>query len=82
MPSNICVLGRVLGRWFWSFEGRIVLKMIISKEKESHSKYNPQLDNANRDVLFKDKIDRVKHFLTEKGMLVASENKETKNASV
>jgi hypothetical protein len=63
-----------LGRWFWSFEGRIVLKMIISKEKESHFKYNPQLDNANRDVLFKDEIDRVKHFLTE--------NKETKTASV
>jgi hypothetical protein len=82
MPSNICVLGRVLGRWFWSFEGRIVLKMIISKEKESHFKYNPRLDNANRDVLFKDKIERAKHFLTEKGMLVASENKETKTASV
>ncbi len=52
------------------------------KEKESHFKYNPRLDNVNRDMLFKDKIDRDKRFLTEKGMLVASENKETKNASV
>lgn len=52
--------------------------MIISKEKESHFKYNSRLDNANRDILFKDKIDRAKHFLTEKGLLVASENKETK----
>jgi hypothetical protein len=56
--------------------------MIISKEKESHFEYNPRLDNVNRDILFKDKIDRAKHFLTEKGMLVASKNKETKNASV
>jgi hypothetical protein len=56
--------------------------MIISKEQESHSKYNPRLDNVNRDILFKDKIDRAKRFLTEKGMLISSDNKETKNASV
>jgi hypothetical protein len=44
--------------------------MIISKEKESHFKYNPRLDNANRDILFKDKVEKAKHFLIEKGMLI------------
>jgi hypothetical protein len=49
--------------------------MIISKEKKSHFKYNPRLDNANHSILFKDKVDRAKHFLTEKGMLITTENK-------
>lgn len=57
--------------------------MIISKNKETTFEYNPRLDNANRDVLFKDKIERAKKFLSERGMLVAKENiKSNKEASV
>ena len=57
--------------------------MIISKNKDTAFQYNPRLDNLNRDTLFKDKIDRAKKFLSERGMLVAKENiKSTKEASV
>lgn len=57
--------------------------MIISKNKEANFQYNPRLDNLNRDTLFKDKIDRAKKFLSERGMLVAKENiKSNKKASV
>jgi hypothetical protein len=57
--------------------------MIISKNKETNFQYNPRLDNLNRDTLFKDKIDRAKKFLSERGMLVVKENtKSNKEASV
>ena len=57
--------------------------MIISKNKDTAFQYNPRLDNLNRDTLFKDKIDRAKEFLSERGMLVAKENiKSNKEASV
>jgi hypothetical protein len=57
--------------------------MIISKNKETNFQYNPRLDNINRDTLFKDKIDRAKKFLSERGMLVTKENiKSNKKASV
>ena len=57
--------------------------MIISKNKETKFQYNPRLDDINRDILFKDKIDKAKKFLSERGMLVAKENtKSNKEASV
>ena len=57
--------------------------MIISKNKEVKFQYNPRLDDINRDILFKDKIDKAKKFLSERGMLVAKENtKSNKEASV
>jgi hypothetical protein len=57
--------------------------MIILKNKEVSFQYNPRLDNVSRDTLFKDKIDRAKKFLSERGMLVAEENiKSNKKASV
>jgi len=57
--------------------------MIISKNKEINFQYNHRLDNVNRGALFKDKIDRAKKFLSERGMLVTEENiKSNKKASV
>lgn len=57
--------------------------MITSKNKEINFQYNPRLDNLNRDTLFKDKTDRAKKFLSERGMLVTEENiKSNKKASV
>ena len=57
--------------------------MVISKNKDTAFQYNARLDNLNRDTLFKDKIDRAKKFLSERGMLIAKENiKSSKEASV
>ena len=48
--------------------------MILSKEKASPFKYDPKLDNLDHEVFFKDKVERAKKFLTEKGMLVVSQD--------
>ena len=57
--------------------------MIIPKKKEIDFKYNSRLDNVNRDALFKDKVDKARRFLSERGMLIVEENiKSNKKASV
>ena len=48
--------------------------MILSKEKASPFKYDPKLDNFDHEVFFKDKVERAKKFLTEKGMLVVNQD--------
>ncbi len=56
--------------------------MKLSKEKILPFKYNPKLDNSNHEILFKDKIEKAKKFLTGKGMLIVNQdNLSTKNAS-
>jgi hypothetical protein len=48
--------------------------MILSKEKASPFTYNPRLDNANNEILFKDKVERAKKFLIGKGMTVVNQD--------
>ena len=56
--------------------------MILSKEKASPFKYDPKLDNFDHEVFFKDKVERAKKFLIEKGMLVVNQdNLSNKNTS-